>query len=138
MSGLSFLSVTTSSSSSVRVIISWDQLSDRSGCFKYQLNYVGVQPGIYNNSNATVVERSVELTSVEDMYMFSGLPDAQYLVQISAISCNLQLSSPEATTNGTTVPLRKSSGSLSIEGAGKLLPPLPPPPPKFTSLLANH
>ena len=107
VSGLSLISVETNSSNSVKVTILWKRPSDRNGHFKYQLNFVGKQPGIYSNSTATVIQQSVELNSTEEIYAFSGLPGAQCLVQISAINYKTGLSSPETTINGTTVSIRK-------------------------------
>ena len=108
VNGLSFMSIATSSNNSVRVTISWKRPSDRNGHFKYQLNYVGVQPGIYSSSNDTVIEQSIQLNDTEEMYIFSGLPGAQYSVQISAINCKTGLSGPETTIDGTTVFIRES------------------------------
>ena len=114
MSGLSFTSVATNSSSSVKVTISWERPSDRNGRFIYQLDFVGVQSGIYTNSNATVTEQTVYLNGTEDMYTFSGLPGAQYSVQMSAINCRTGLSSSEVFIDRTTVFICKSSYYLLI------------------------
>ena len=108
VNGLSFVSVATSSTSSVRVTLSWKRPSDRNGSFMYQLKFVGVQPGIYRDSNATVIEENVKLKDTEEMYVFGGLPGAQYSIWISAINYKTGISSPETSVDGITVSISKS------------------------------
>ena len=74
----------------------------------YQLQFVGVQPGIYRDSNATVIEENIELNDTEEMYVFGGLPGAQYSIWISAVNYKTSLSSPETSIDGITVSIRKS------------------------------
>ena len=110
VSGLLFVSSEANSSNSVNVTITWERPSDRNGHFEYFLTILGVQPGIYSDSNDTIDKRVIEFNDTGEKstkYVFSGLSGAHYTVKVVAVNCKRKLPGPEESIEATTVSIGK-------------------------------